>query len=86
MIVAFHSDSERQMDPKKKNMILIGVVVLLLIGAIGLGFRDTIFGGPPPATSAEVQDAINQSATVVDPVPTEPPRSSFTKAPKKLGN
>lgn len=74
------------MDPKKKNAIMVGLAILLLGGAIVLGFRDSIFGGKNEVTSAEVQQAIEESAKVADPVPAEPPRSSFSKTPKKLGN
>lgn len=74
------------MDPKKKNMILVGLAILLLGGAIMLGFRESIFGGKNEVTTAEVQQAIEEAAKVADPVPTEPPQSSFSKAPKKLGN
>jgi hypothetical protein len=73
------------MDSKKKNMILIGVVVVLLVGALLLGFRETFFGGPAPMPAAELQAAMDESAKVADPVPAEPPKSNFSKTPKKLG-
>ncbi len=73
------------MDQKKKNMILIGVVAVLLVGALLLGFRETIFGAAPPVTSAVVEDAKKQSEQVAEPPPVEPQTSPFSKTPKKVG-
>ena len=73
------------MDLKKKNMILIAAVAVLLVGALLLGFRDTIFGVAPPVDSAVVEDAKKQSELVAEPKPTEPQTSPFSKTPKKLG-
>jgi hypothetical protein len=73
------------MNPKKKNMILIGVAALLLIGALALGFRDSLFGGGNEVPTADVKAAMEESAKVADPMPAVPEKSPFTKTPKKVG-
>ncbi len=58
---------------------------MLLMGAIIFGFRDSIFKQGSNLTSSEVQDAIDESAKVADPMPTEPMKPSFTKTPQRVG-
>jgi hypothetical protein len=73
------------MDQKKKNMLLIGAAVLLLGGALLMGFRNMIFGEGSNLPSAELQAAIDESAKVADPPPAEPQKSPFSKTPKPVG-
>lgn len=67
---------------QKKNALLIGVAVLLLVGALVFGFRDTLFGGSqaPPideaATSAAAAAVGIKDGSPEPDAPNPPPRGS----------
>lgn len=75
-------------NDQKKNVILIAAAVLLLIGALVFGFRDSLFGGSGPATAS----VDNQTAAAIGSVmpekdrmpepdsPNPPPRGSGKKS------
>lgn len=73
---------------QKKNVILIAVAALLLIGALAFGFRDSLFSGSGPATPS-VDDATAAAIGATMPEkdrmpepdsPNPPPRGSGKKA------
>ena len=71
-------------DPKKKNLLLLGVAVVLLGGAALLAFRDSSFAGGD-STTPEVRAAVEDAAKSAAPVPNEPVKSNFHKRAQPVG-
>lgn len=59
----------------KKNVILIAITVLLLVGAVVFGFRESLFAGRPSAEASEAaaaSDEVVNRITGGQPVQPEP--------------
>ena len=72
------------MEPKKKNLILLGVALALLGCAALLAFRDSIFTGRD-TTTPEVRAAVEDAAKNAEPPSAEPIKSNFHKQAQKVG-
>ena len=72
------------MDPKRKNAILLAVALVLLAGAVVVGFWDSLFTGRD-TTSPEVRAAVEDAAKNAEPPPAEAPTSNFHKQARQVG-
>lgn len=77
------------MDSKKKQMLLGGVAALLVVLALVLGFRESIFGSGPPPEPVSAADTAALDQNVGQPSPPDdapvPPRGSGRLAKPPAG-
>lgn len=72
------------MNPKKRNMLMLGAVVVLLLVAAGLGMRDWLFSSRPDTLPPELREEVNRiQETAPPPVPATP---VFTKGARPAGD
>jgi ABC-type lipoprotein release transport system permease subunit len=74
------------MTPKQRNIVMMGVFVLLVVGAVLALFRDSLFSGSTEAVSPEVQQAMEDAAKNAQPPPAEPLKSNFRKGARAVGS
>lgn len=76
---------EYRMDPKKRNMLTLGAVVVLLLAAAGLGMRGWLFPSEPDTLTPELRDEVARMQETAPPPPPEPAKPVFSKGARPVG-